>query len=256
MAVRSVQPAYTLGDLAVGEGKVTAIAAEYGALEMPVSDGAVSGSVMVDEGFVSSGDRYVAWFSGPVSAGKWWIRARDTTGGTRWFRTMTQPITDITASGDQLWVATADQLTVFDLDGRVVFSIEQGATDLAAAPDGGVWVVDGKNRIRCSIDGQIVLSDEAMGGKLIAADGSWVGSGFKQLAVGRFGPEGQPRVVAQRGDGTIVSLDERGEPSLRINVHNDQGHSFAVGDVDGDGRDELLLSSFGHGVATLEVEIP
>lgn len=257
MQPRAVTAAYGVRHLAVGvDGRVTGVFEDHGAIEMPVANGAVVGGVVVDEGLVSAGDKHVAWFDGPVSAGKWWIRSRDEAGTTRWFRTMSAPIRSVVASGDQLWVATDETMTVFDAGGRVLFSVAQGARDLAAAPDGGVWAVDGELRIRCAPDGQVVLSDAAMGSELIASDGSWVGPGFKQMALGRFGPDGQPRVVALRDDGTVVSLDGVGNSAVRIDVRNERGHTLAVGDLDGDGRDELLLSSFGHGVATIELEIP
>lgn len=254
---RAVTAAYGFRHIAVGvDGRVTGIVEDHGAMELPVENGAVVGGTVVDEGLVSAGDKHVAWFDGPVSAGKWWIRSRDEVGTTRWFRTMSSPIRAVVTSGDQLWVATDEGMTVFDADGRVLFSVEQGARDLASAPDGGVWAVDGERRVRCAPDGQVVLSDAAMGSELITSDGSWVGAGFKQLAMGRFGPDGQPRVIALRDDGTVVSLDGDGKPAARIDVQNERGHSVAVGDLDGDGRDELLLSSFGHGVATIELEIP
>jgi len=127
---------------------------------------------------------------------------------------------------------------------------------MAAASDGGVWAVDGHQRIRFSPDGSIAFSDAAPGSRFIAADGSWVGDGFQQMALGRFGPNGEARVVALRLDGTVVGLDADGKPALRLDVNNDRGHSFAVGDLDDDGLDEFVLSSFGHGVATFELEIP
>jgi len=254
--LRGVVPVFGVRDLTIGDGRMAGIVGDHGALEMPVVDGVYTGAFEIEEGLTSVGDKHVAWFDGAVSAGQRWIRSRDENGSTRWFRTMSDIITDVTVSGDQLWVSTETSMTVFDSMGAVVQIIERGAIDMASASDGGVWAVDGKTRIRCSSDGTVALSDEAPGSKLIASDGGWVGKGFVRLAVGRFGANGEVRSIAQRSDGTIVGLSQDGAVALRIDVHNQRGHSFAVGDTDGDGKDELLLSSFGHGVATLELEIP
>lgn len=254
--LRGVVPVFGVRDLIVEDGRIAGIVGDHGALEMPVVDGTFTGDFELEEGLTSVGDKHVAWFDGAVSAGQRWIRSRDENGATRWFRTMSDVITDVTASGDQLWVSTETSMTVFDPLGAVIQTIDRGAVDMASATDGGVWAVDGQTRIRFSADGSVALSDEAPRSKLIASDGGWVGKGFVQLAVGRFGPDGEVRAIAQRSDGTIVGLSQDGAIALRIDVHNQRGHSFAVGDTDGDGKDELLLSSFGHGVATLELEIP
>jgi hypothetical protein len=56
--------------------------------------------------------------------------------------------------------------------------------------------------------------------------------------------------------GTIVGLDGNGVAALRIDVNNATPPAIAAADLDGDGRDELLISSFGRGIATIDLEIP
>ncbi len=256
VGLRFAEPADALRQIAVLNGRVTAIFSGHGAIELPVEGGGVRSQIVVDEALLSSGDRHIAWLDGPISAGLWWLRARASDGTTRWFRTMSSPIASVVTSKDQLWVATDSGLTVFDPLGNIVVQLDAPAVSLAAAADGGVWAVDGERRVRYAPDGRVVLSDEAIGSALIAADGSWVGRGFKQIVLARVGPSGSPRVIALRRDGTIVGLDGTGQPALRVDVDNDRGHFIAVGDLDDDQHDELVLSSYGVGLATIELEIP
>ena len=256
VALRLAESSLNLGDVSIRDGRVAALMSGHGAVELPLRDGAVSTAVVADETALSEWDRFVDWFGGPISAGDRWIRARNGDGSLRWFRTMESPIRALVASGHQLWVATEDGLTVLDVEGRVRTTVDRAVRGVAAASDGGVWAVDGHQRIRFSPDGSVALSDAAPGSRLIAGDGSWVGDGFQQLVLGRFGPNGEARVVGLRLDGTVVGLGGDGHPALRLDVDNERGHSLAIGDLDDDGRDELVLSSFGHGVATFELEIP
>jgi len=160
------------------------------------------------------------------------------------------------ASGDQLWISGDDRTLVFGEDGTLLFRLESGASALVAASEGGVWAVDGTKRTRLAPDGSVMIQDDAEGAKLIASDGSWVGRGFSQVIVGRFGSEGGQRVVARRTDGTIIGLGSGGQSVLRIDVHNKAECTIAASDLDGDGQDELLISSWGRGLATVELEIP
>lgn len=254
--LRLAEPADAVRQVAVRDGRVSALFADHGAVELPVENGEIRSQVVIDEATLSTGDRHIAWLNGPVSAGTWWLRSRTNDGSTRWFRTMSSPIESMVTSHDQLWVATQSGLVVFDPEGKVVVQLDAPAVSLAAATDGGVWAVDGQRRVRYAPDGEVVLSDDAPGSALVAADGSWVGRGFKQLVLARVGPAGSPRVIALRRDGTIVGLDGSGRPALRIDVDNDQGHFIAVGDLDADQRDELVLSSYGVGLATISLEMP
>lgn len=228
----------------------------HGALSAAVSDGAIADGFEVEESQASRGDEHVAWLGGPVSAGGWWVRARGADGEGRWFKTMPMEVQAMAASGEQLWVAGANRTLVFGMDGALLFGVDTGASALAAAGDGGVWAVDGTKRTRLAPDGSVMLQDDADGAKLIASDGSWVGGGFSQVIVGRFGAGGGQRVVARRTDGTIVGLGGDGQAVLRIDVHNKAECTIAASDLDGDGQDELLISSWGRGLATVELEIP
>ncbi len=80
--------------------------------------------------------------------------------------------------------------------------------------------------------------------------------GIDELIAGRFGPDGATRVIGLNDRGTIVGLDGNGVAALRIKVEGDQTPSLAHADLNGDGQDELLISTWGLGVATVEVEIP
>ena len=130
------------------------------------------------------------------------------------------------------------------------------ALDIAAAADGGIWAVDGEQRLRIGPDGTALLRNDALGGWRIAGDGTWVTEGFSDILVGRYGPAGEQRVIALREDGTILGLDGDGSPALRIQLEDEIQPYIAAGDLDGDGQDELLVSSKDRGVATVEMEIP
>jgi len=240
-----------------GAGSNLAIVVKgHGGLAATVTDGAVADGLEVEESQISRGDERVAWLDGPVSAGRWWVRARGMEGEERWFLTLPMEVQDMAASAEQLWVSGADRTLVFDRDGTLLFRLDVGAKALAAAGDGGVWAVDGSKRTRLAPDGSVMLQDDAAGAELIAADGSWVGRGFSQIIVGNFGSNGEQRVVARRTDGTIVGLGGEGLAVLRIDVHNKAECTIAASDLDGDGHDELLISSWGRGLATVELEIP
>jgi thiol-disulfide isomerase/thioredoxin len=232
------------------------IVKDHGAVSAAVSDGAVADGLEIEESQASRGDEHVAWLGGPVSAGRWWVRARGVDGEERWFKTLPMEVQALAASGDQLWISGADRSLVFDADGTLLFGLDTGAKALAAAGDGGVWAVDGTKRTRLAPDGSVMLQDDAVGAQLIASDGSWVGRGFSQVIVGRFGAGGGQRVVARRTDGTIVGLGGEGQAVLRIEVHNRAECTIAASDLDGDGQDELLISSWGRGLATVELEMP
>jgi hypothetical protein len=160
------------------------------------------------------------------------------------------------SSGDQLWVAMEKGLVVLGVDGEIIHNLDVTVLDLAQAQDAGVWAVDGTERMRIGPEGTALIRDEAPGATQIAGDGTWVAGAIQELFVGRFGPDGENRTICVREDGTIVGLSGDDIPSLRITVETDDGPSIAVGDLDGDGHDELLVSSWGRGVATIELELP
>ena len=100
------------------------------------------------------------------------------------------------------------------------------------------------------------MRDHAPGATQIASDGTWVAGPIDELFVGRFGPEGEARTIGLRTDGTIVGLSGENRAALRITLDGNEGPSIGISDIDGDGRDELLVSSWGRGVATIELELP
>ena len=119
--------------------------------------------------------------------------------------------------------------------------------------------MDGQERIRVGPAGEVLLRDSAEGAAHIVGDGRWATSAVKTLISGAFGPDGEIRTVGINGMGLIVGLDGEGRAALRIHVEGSEknpGPSIAGADLDGDGQDELLISSWGRGVATVEVEIP
>jgi len=237
-------------------GRVALGIRNEGARSAPLREGAIAGGLEQEESQRFHGTVHVSWFNGPVSAGHSWVRARTADEDERWFVSTPSPVRSLVVSGDQLWVAMEQGLVVLDADGAVTHNFDVNALDIEAAADGGIWAVDGQQRLRIGPDGTALLRDDAEGGWRIAGDGSWVTAGFNDILVGRFGPAREQRVVALREDGTILGLDGDGMPALRVQLVDDVQPYIAAGDLDGDGRDELLISSKDRGVATIEMEIP
>jgi thiol-disulfide isomerase/thioredoxin len=222
---------------------------------VPVQDGAVQGGVVAFREKEKRGSQHVVVLAGePVSAGSRWIRTSKEN-GEDWFITTPSPIRSMVASGDQLWVAMNKGLVVLDASGKVIHNLDVTVLDLAPAQE-GVWAVDGTERMRIGPEGTALMRDKAPGSSQIASDGTWVAGPIEELFVGRFGPEGEARTIAVRKDGTIVGLSGENDAVLRITLDANEGPSIAISDLDGDGRDELLVSSWGRGVATIEMELP
>jgi len=228
----------------------------HGPVTAPIEKGSISGSLEVEETQKAVGEKGIAWFAGPLSYGYNWVRARNENGDPSWFTTTPSKIISVASSGDQLWVALKDGLLALDQTGTVVHNLDVSVHDLAPAEDGGIWAVDGKERLRIGPDGSALLRDEAKGSQQIAGDGTWAAEGITELIAGRFGPEGSTRIVGLNQRNTIVGLDANGVAALRISLDNDKVPDIAHADLDGDGQDELLISSRGRGVATVELEIP
>lgn len=259
LEVRALSAVDGVRRLAASPAGVAGDIAGHGAMSLRLEDGRVLSGLEVEESLKSKQDAGVAWFSGPLSYGNLWIRARNPDGSTRWFMTVPSRIKALVTSGEQLWVALKDELVVMDSSGGVVHRVPQRAIALAAASDGGVWAVDGQERVRVGPSGDILLRDSAEGAAHIVGDGQWATSAVTTLISGAFGPEGQMRTVGVNRMGLIVGLDGEGQAALRIHVQDSEknpGPSIAGADLDGDGQDELLISSWGRGVATVEVEIP
>ena len=227
-----------------------------GPMAASIADGAVQGGMEQEHSVRYRGTTQVTWLDGPVASGHSWVRSRTEANDERWFRSTPSPVVNMVASADQLWVALEQGLVVLNTAGEVVHNFDVNALDIDAAADGGIWAVDGKERLRIGPDGTALLRSEAPGSWRIASDGTWIGEGYADLLSGRFGPNKEQRVIALRDDGTILGLDGDGSPTLRVQLEDEVQPFIAAGDLDGDGRDELLISSKDRGVATVEMEIP
>ncbi len=202
------------------------------------------------------GGELLAWLDGPVAAapGQHWVRALGPTGRARWLFTTRDAVTALASDGERLWVATAGGVLALDGLGRVLHRSDGGATDLAAHPDGGVWVVDGQQRRLLGPDGQELRRDAAAGAVHVDAVGRVASDDFEDILTGRFGPDGALRSALARADGTLVALDGAGQPALTWELA--EPPRLAAGDVDGDGQDELLVAIRHQGLATLTLQLP
>ena len=73
------------------------------------------------------------------------------------------------------------------------------------------------------------------------------------LVRGRFGPDGALRTVVAREDGMIIGLDGTGAPGFTWKLS--QRARLAVGDIDGDGQEELLVSLRQQGLAVVDLSL-
>jgi len=256
IALRSAAVVEGVRGIGSNEGQVALGIRLEGPMAAAVQDGAVQGGMEQEQSVRYHGTTMVTWYGGPIAAGHSWVRARTDGDDDKWFVTTPSPVVAVEASAGQLWVAMEQGLVVLDDSGEMVHNFDVNAVDIAAAPDGGIWAVDGKERLRIDPDGTALLRSEAQGSWRIAGDGTWIGEGFDDLIAGRFGPNEEQRVIALRDDGTILGLNGDGAPALRVQLEDEVQPFIAAGDLDGDGRDELLISSKDRGVATIEMEIP
>ncbi len=253
--VRSIVAIDDVHGISAAEGLVALGIRGTDSVLAPVQNGAVQGGVVAFREKEKVGSQHVVVFDGdPVSAGSRWIRTSKEA-GENWFVTTPSPIRSMVASGEQLWVAMNEGLVVLDTNGQVIHNLDVTVLDLAQAQE-GVWAVDGAERMRIGPEGTALMRDQAENSSQIASDGTWVSGPVVDLFVGRFGPEGEARTIGVRADGTIVGLSGENRAALRISIDGDDGPSIAISDLDGDGRDELLVSSWGRGVATIELELP
>jgi hypothetical protein len=116
-----------------------------------------------------------------------------------------------------------------------------------------VWAIDGERRLFVPLDGPPEDRGEAAGASLIDASGGMATEIADDLVRGRFGPDGALRTVAAREDGLIIGLDGAGAPGFTWKLA--QRARLAVGDVDGDGQDELLVALRQQGLAVVELSL-
>ena len=75
----------------------------------------------------------------------------------------------------------------------------------------------------------------------------------RSLQSGRLGEGGAPASVAMTGGGDLIGLDSAGRPGFRVTLQRPP--QTVVADVDGDGRDELVLYAHWFGLAALHVAL-
>ena len=63
-------------------------------------------------------------------------------------------------------------LVALDANGEVIHNLDVDVQDIAAAPDGGIWAVDGTERLRIGPDGAALLRNQAKE-RWLADNGRW-----------------------------------------------------------------------------------
>jgi peroxiredoxin len=275
------------GASAVAESPGGVVVALHGAGPMQLGpDGATVGESVGGSG---GGHGHVAWpteaVSGPVPVGGvggpvvgptdgLWLRALDSAGEARWFRTFRSPLVTVVSSGPHIWVATQDALLVldsagavrarrdrFDGGGRADELVRAAIVDLAPATAGGVWAVDGAMRSRLVVDGADIREvevDAMPGAARVAQDGSVATDIATDLVAGPFGPDGATRVILARRDGVVIGLDGQGAPALVVRLAAPPRLAVLGGSDLGrtDGEARLALSIPGQGVALASIALP
>ena len=208
----------------------------------------------VDRSEAPSGIDRVLWSGGPVGwrADGYRVVAHDAQGARRWGVSTDAPLVDVAAGGEWLWLATTREVVALDARGQVVARHALRARDLEAGP-GGVWLVDGARRYL--LTGQGVEDRGASpGGRQVGADGLVGTAEVSALLQGRFGPDGALRPVAARGDGTVLAFGGGGQVVARISL--ERPPALSAVDMDGDGRDELLLLVPELGLVVAKLSLP
>lgn len=195
-------------------------------------------------------DRLLVWLGGPVEAraGGRWLRARSPSGRSRWLLTTPEPIRALAADEERIFLATEGGLRVLDSQGRPLWGQEATVTALAADGEGGAWAVDGRDRLRlraegvertaapgaCGVDGRGIVFDERV----------------RALHPWRPGPDAPAWTVLQRSDGHVLLLDPEGAARGQLFLE-EASPRLGVADLEGDGREELLLWVPGQGLLVL-----
>ncbi len=207
----------------------------------------------------------VTWAAGPVAANRrrLTLRAWSPDGAPRWMLTVPSPILHISGSQDVLWMALREEVLALGHDGALLTRAPLRLDALAAAGDGTAWGLADGRRVRLMLSAEtteaaLTIADAgpAPGGKHIAEDGTIGGPPVADLVVGRFGPSGETRVVVLRRDRAVLGVSASPSVEARWLLTLTQGGHIGALDVDGDGRDELLIAVDREGVAIAELVIP
>lgn len=203
----------------------------------------------------AGGGDLLAWLEGPVRAraGGLWVRASSVTGRPRWLFSTEAPIVDLVASAGVLWIATEAEVLAVDPLGRLLQRRAGGARALAAAPESGVWAVDGHVRLRLGLDGEEAVP--APGAVGVDGLGRVLGQEGARLLSGRFGTDGGWTSLLLRADGHLVALGEDGAAVAQLWLEEGPPRP-AVADLDGDGQDELWVLLPGNGLLRLALGLP
>ena len=222
----------------------------------------------------------MGWLDGVVAAdpGKRIVRKWDPDGLSQWVRVLPEPVIDLVATAEAVWVAGAEHVYVFDASGALLHTADAALTDLSVSDDGvGVRGLgpedafsgraeapppaaatpgdgeapDGPSEPVPAAPPTVTASVDASDGvgSLVSPDGDTVGTVARHIVSGRFGPGGERRVAVVRSDDRLVILRPDGTVELVAELR--RGGALAVADFDGDGVETLLVTIPDHGVAAL-----
>ena len=204
----------------------------------------------------------VAWLDGPIGSdrGKHWIRAWDADGMTRWLITTPSPVQALIRADDKIWVATQNQVLVIDADGTVVAQAD-GQYSSLLYDDGQVWAGNDASSWQLSMHPastdagpHIVPTQKSAGGATLGPNGIRAGAVVSQVLTGRFGPNGESRLVVARPDGVVIGFAKQYRPTFLLSL--DQTVRLAHTDSDKNGKDELLISVTNQGLAIVDLTLP
>ena len=152
-----------------------------------------------------------------------------------------------------------NRLRVVDLDGQVLFERKirnngNWGTILPCVADldgDGCAEIVVPSSIGSALEAGIVAFDgqgEQIGERRFGVSGrDDYGISVPLLAPMRFRPDGPSGVIAALAGGYLVALDSNLDEVWRVSgFRNDFGHEFHVGDVDGDGLDEVAFCTCDH----------